>query len=100
MHELFITTCLSALCPELLPKLVATSSDWNAWLTEDAGEQLLAPIADAAYTRAIFFMTEQTLSLLTGVKPQSEIHFSRSTVFVFSTQVPRLRSTAPTANVG
>jgi hypothetical protein len=53
VHELSITRCLTGLCPEFLPKLVATRSDWNAWLTEDAGEDLSDPIADAVLSRAI-----------------------------------------------
>lgn len=53
MHELSITSCLSNLYPEFLPKLVAIRNDWNAWLTEDAGEPLLTPPADAVFTQAI-----------------------------------------------
>jgi hypothetical protein len=53
MHELSITFCLSGLCPEFLPKLVAMRSDWNAWLTEDAGEELPNPIAGDVLSRAI-----------------------------------------------
>jgi hypothetical protein len=53
MHELSITSCLSNLYPEFLPKLVAIRNDWNAWLTEDAGEPLSTPPADAVFTQAI-----------------------------------------------
>lgn len=53
MHELSVTSCLSGLCPEFLPKLVATRSDWNAWLTEDAGKESSNPIADADLFQAI-----------------------------------------------
>jgi hypothetical protein len=53
MHELSITSCLSGLHPEFLPKLVAIRNDWNAWLTEDAGEQLSAPVAGAVFVKAI-----------------------------------------------
>lgn len=52
-HELSITSCLSGLCPESLPKLVAIRSDWNAWLTKDAGEPLPTFYADAAFVRAV-----------------------------------------------
>jgi hypothetical protein len=51
-HELSMTACLSGLCPEFLPKLVAIRSDWNAWLTEDAGEPLSTSFADAELVRA------------------------------------------------
>lgn len=52
-HELSITSCLSGLCPEFLPKLVAIRSDWNAWLTKDAGEPLSTSYGDAALVRAV-----------------------------------------------
>ena len=39
-HELGITGLLWKLCPDYLPRLVATREDWNAWLTEDAGDPL------------------------------------------------------------
>lgn len=42
-HEFVITRLLCQLCPEFLPKLVAIREEWNAWLTEHAGD----PLADA-----------------------------------------------------
>ncbi len=39
-HEFAITRFLSELCPDFLPKLVSARDDWNAWLTEDAGDPL------------------------------------------------------------
>jgi hypothetical protein len=53
MHELSITSCLSGLHPEFLPKLIAIRNDWNAWLTEDAGEPFSTPPADAVFVKAI-----------------------------------------------
>jgi hypothetical protein len=53
LQELSITSCLSNLYPEFIPKLVAIRNDWNAWLTEDAGEPLSTPPADAVFTQAI-----------------------------------------------
>jgi hypothetical protein len=53
LHELSITSCLSNLYPEFLPKLIAIRNDWNAWLTEDAGEPLSTPPADAVFIGAI-----------------------------------------------
>lgn len=38
--EFQITTTLSMLFPEHLPRLVAMRGEWGAWLTEDAGEPL------------------------------------------------------------
>jgi thiamine kinase-like enzyme len=42
LHEFSITRLLSKSYPDFLPKLVATNTEWNAWLMEDAG----APISD------------------------------------------------------
>jgi hypothetical protein len=36
-HEFQITRMLAELCPEFLPRCIATREDWNAWLMEDAG---------------------------------------------------------------
>jgi hypothetical protein len=56
-HEFGLIRFLSELCPEFLPKVVATRKDWNAWLTEDAGAPLPEPagsneLAAAAKTMA------------------------------------------------
>ena len=42
-HEFAITRFLCKLFPDFLPKLVAIRKEWNAWLTEDAGD----PLSDA-----------------------------------------------------
>jgi hypothetical protein len=39
-HEFAITKTLSHLFPGFLPPLVAARSDWNAWVTEEAGSPL------------------------------------------------------------
>jgi hypothetical protein len=39
-HEFAITRLLWKLCLDFLPKLVSARDDWNAWLTEDAGDPL------------------------------------------------------------
>jgi hypothetical protein len=56
-HEFGLIRLLSELCPEFLPKVVATRKDWNAWLSEDAGAPLPEPagsneLAAAATTMA------------------------------------------------
>ena len=43
-HEFAITGLLCKLCPDFLPKLIATKKEWNAWLTTDAG----IPLSDSA----------------------------------------------------
>jgi hypothetical protein len=39
-HEFGLTRLLWALCPEFFPTLVAMKSEWNAWITEHAGDSL------------------------------------------------------------
>ena len=39
-HEFALTRFLSESYPDFLPRVVATSKEWNAWLTEDGGEPL------------------------------------------------------------
>jgi hypothetical protein len=42
-HEFAMMRFLCKMCPDFLPKLVAIRKEWNAWLTEDAGD----PLSDA-----------------------------------------------------
>jgi hypothetical protein len=39
-HELALAAMLSKLFPRYLPPLVAAREDWNAWVTEDAGQPI------------------------------------------------------------
>jgi hypothetical protein len=39
-HEFGITTYLSAVCPQYLPRIVAVRTDWNAWAMEEFGASL------------------------------------------------------------
>ena len=39
-HECALTVELSKLFPDHLPKLIAVRKEWNAWVTEDAGQSL------------------------------------------------------------
>jgi hypothetical protein len=39
-HELGVTLCLSELCSEHLPRLIAVHPEWNAWIMEDGGQPL------------------------------------------------------------
>jgi hypothetical protein len=39
-HEFGMTSLLCDLYPDFLPKIVATKGEWNAWLTEHAGDPL------------------------------------------------------------
>jgi hypothetical protein len=53
VHEMAITSRLSELCPEFLPTLVAIRSEWNAWVTEDAGEALSLPADDRLFADVV-----------------------------------------------
>jgi hypothetical protein len=39
-REFAITTLLAEVCPQYLPRLIASREDWNAWLTEAHGSSL------------------------------------------------------------
>ena len=62
-HEFAVTTTLAGLFPEFLPRIVAAREDWNAWITEDAGETL--------YRRATLPVFEQAVRCLTGLQMRS-----------------------------
>lgn len=57
-HEYRITEFLAELCPEYLPKLVATRKEWNAWLTEDAGRPISNPPGPAELDAAAAGMAQ------------------------------------------
>jgi hypothetical protein len=50
-HEFAITSFLWHLCPDCLPTPVAIRKEWNAWLTEDAGD----PLPDAPSESELVF---------------------------------------------
>jgi hypothetical protein len=39
-HELIVTQMIARYAPDCLPPLIATRTDWNAWITEDTGQAL------------------------------------------------------------
>jgi Phosphotransferase enzyme family len=47
-HECALTTFLSSLCPTRLPHIIAHKTEWNAWLTADAGSCLRSSPAEEA----------------------------------------------------
>jgi Phosphotransferase enzyme family len=65
-HELAVTTMLSRHFPRYLPPLVAAREDWNAWITEDAGQ----PIIDSFTLPAL----EQATAALAELQIQSTEH--------------------------
>ena len=53
-HECAVTTVLSELCPEHAPIVVATRTDWNAWLMVEDGDLLeLSPSSVAAASNVL-----------------------------------------------
>jgi hypothetical protein len=57
-HEFGVTAALSELCPESLPPLIATRSDWNAWLMKEAGKPIETGWTLFALERAVVSMAE------------------------------------------
>jgi hypothetical protein len=52
-HEFAVTLTLARLFPKFLPILVAARKDWNAWVTEDAGNSLRAGCVEPVIERAV-----------------------------------------------
>jgi len=57
-REFTITATLSKYFPRFLPPLVATRNDWNAWVTEDAGQPLNECLTFPAIEEAVLALTE------------------------------------------
>lgn len=49
LHERQLTMHLAEMCRESLPRLIATREDWNAWLTEHAGQPIDLRFDDARW---------------------------------------------------
>jgi hypothetical protein len=63
-HERAFSVELSRRFPEYLPSLIADREDWNAWVTEDAGEPLGGPQVIELLIKATESLADlQTLSL-------------------------------------
>jgi hypothetical protein len=58
-HELGTTLLLSELCPEQLPRILATKPDWNGWLMEEVGVSLHdIPVARHPYRQIVEALAE------------------------------------------
>lgn len=53
-HEFSITSYLARHCPEFLPPVVATRSDWNAWVMEEYGSSLHSSDSLDDFERAVY----------------------------------------------
>ncbi len=58
LHELDVTVRLAAICPQYLPRLIATRREWNAWLMEDVGDPLNPAASLPLVERAAVAMAE------------------------------------------
>jgi hypothetical protein len=60
-HEKAMTVSLSRLFPSFVPRLISVKEEWNAWLTEGAGNPLSESLTEDALTNAAStFATFQT----------------------------------------
>jgi thiamine kinase-like enzyme len=57
-REFAITTFLAEVCPQYLPRLIASREDWNAWLTEEHGSSLRDSESLEDFRRAVHNMAE------------------------------------------
>jgi hypothetical protein len=51
-HELEVTQTIASFCPQFLPPIIAKRRDWNAWVSEEAGEPLAENLRLAPFERA------------------------------------------------
>jgi hypothetical protein len=67
-HELSITQALSRYCPDFVPPLIAARSDWNAWVTEEAGQPLRAVLSLQALEQAAHSLARLQITSCVHVK--------------------------------
>ncbi|WP_158822477.1 phosphotransferase [Granulicella sp. S156] len=61
-HELSTTRLLSRYCPQCLPPFIAARADWNAWITEEAGQPLYDALSFNAFEQATHCLAELQLT--------------------------------------
>jgi hypothetical protein len=87
-HEREVTQALARYCTEFLPPLIAARTDWNAWITEEAGE----PLDDAPSLNAL----EESTRCLAGVQIRSADHIEDLLACgCFDQRLPSLRASLP-----
>jgi hypothetical protein len=66
-RECEVTTTLSRLFPQHLPVLVAAREDWNAWVTQEAGEPLSSSLTLPALEQAVAGLVELQIRSTTHI---------------------------------
>jgi hypothetical protein len=67
-HELSITQAVSRYCPNFVPPLIATRADWNAWVTEEAGQPLHDTCSLHAFQEATRSLAEMQIVSASHIK--------------------------------
>jgi hypothetical protein len=57
-HEFEVTRTIARCCPEFLPPLIAARTDWNAWVTEEAGQPLQDVLSLGAFEQSTHCLAE------------------------------------------
>jgi Phosphotransferase enzyme family len=57
-HEFEVTRTIARYCPEFLPPLIAARTDWNAWVTEEAGQPLHDVLSLGAFEQSTHCLAE------------------------------------------
>jgi hypothetical protein len=60
-HEFTVTQTIARCCSRFAPPLIATRQDWNAWVSEDAGEPLYAALNLPSFEQAIHCLAQMQL---------------------------------------
>jgi Phosphotransferase enzyme family len=61
-HEFSVTQTIARHCPQFLPPLVATRTDWNAWVTEEVGPPLHDSFSLYAFRQSTRCLAEMQIS--------------------------------------
>jgi len=60
-HEFTVTQTIARHCSRFVPPLIATRLDWNAWVSEDAGEPLYAALNLPSFEQATHCLAQMQL---------------------------------------
>jgi hypothetical protein len=87
-HELTVTQTIARYSPDCLPPLIATRADWNAWITEEAGQSF--------HDTPSFHALEQSVRCLARLQVASTTHVEDLLASgCFDQRMPVLRAHLP-----
>ncbi len=89
-HELPTTRFLSRYCPQCLPPFIAARNDWNAWVTEEAGQPLYGALSCNAFEQATQCLAELQITSAAHVEDLLDCG-------CFDQRMPVLRAHLPAA---